>query len=217
MRWDRRLCDCGSERDYRATACRACFLQEPEGKWCSGCSSERPRAEFWRRSDGGLVARCKTCSGRDQKESRAVRPEYFRAKDKNSRNYKKASDRIVRRRKADPMFRLAERLRASVREALQRRGLRKDTKTVTLIGCSIDDFRAHIEELWLEGMSWANWGHTLDCWHLDHIRPVASFDLSDRAQVKACFHYSNYQPLWALDNARKGAKWSPTTSAEAAA
>jgi hypothetical protein len=51
------------------------------------------------------------------------------------------------------------------------------------------------------GMSWQNWGE----WHLDHIRPLASFNLSDRTQFLQAVHFSNYQPLWAIDNLRKGA------------
>jgi hypothetical protein len=47
-------------------------------------------------------------------------------------------------------------------------------------------------------MSWDNW--SLKGWHIDHIRPISSFDLSDPAQQKECFHYSNLQPLWAIDN-----------------
>ncbi|NBT08982.1 MAG: hypothetical protein EBS98_09300, partial [Chitinophagia bacterium] len=43
-------------------------------------------------------------------------------------------------------------------------------------------------------------------WHLDHIQPCASFDLTDPSQQKKCFHYSNIQPLWAKDNWSKGSR-----------
>jgi HNH endonuclease. len=56
-------------------------------------------------------------------------------------------------------------------------------------------------------MSWDNYGR--DGWHIDHIRPCASFDLTDPEQQRQCFHYTNLQPLWAADNIRKGAKWQP--------
>ena len=51
-----------------------------------------------------------------------------------------------------------------------------------------------------------------DRWQLDHIRPVSSFDLTDPAQQRACFHFSNFQPLWMPDNIRKGAKHQPEAS-----
>ena len=54
-------------------------------------------------------------------------------------------------------------------------------------------------------MSWDNYG--THGWHIDHIRPCASFDLSDEEQQKICFHYTNLQPLWAEDNLKKSKKW----------
>jgi hypothetical protein len=53
-------------------------------------------------------------------------------------------------------------------------------------------------------MTWENWAHR--GWHLDHIRPLASFDLTDESQLKEAIHYTNLQPLWAEDNIRKHAK-----------
>ena len=69
------------------------------------------------------------------------------------------------------------------------------------LGCTVAEFRAYIASKFVAGMSWENWGE----WHLDHIKPLADFDLSDRAQFLEAVHFSNYQPLWALDNCRKNA------------
>ncbi len=49
-------------------------------------------------------------------------------------------------------------------------------------------------------MSWDNYGE----WHIDHIVPLSSFDLTDKSQVNKVCHYTNLQPLWAIDNLRKG-------------
>ena len=62
--------------------------------------------------------------------------------------------------------------------------------------------RAWIESKFLPGMTWENRRQ----WHIDHIMPLAKFDLSDPAQQAAAFHYTNLQPLWAKDNLRKGDK-----------
>ena len=49
------------------------------------------------------------------------------------------------------------------------------------------------------GMTWENYGE----WHLDHMRPCASFNLEDPEEQKKCFHWTNLQPLWAKDNLAK--------------
>jgi hypothetical protein len=79
------------------------------------------------------------------------------------------------------------------------------SRTVDFIGCSIDDLKIHIEKQFVDGMSWENYG--VHGWHIDHIRPCCSFDLTDPEQQKECFHYTNLQPLWAKDNIRKGGRY----------
>jgi hypothetical protein len=99
---------------------------------------------------------------------------------------------------------IASNLRARVAQALKWSGVKKSAKTFELIGCTVPELRAHLETQFLPGMTWDNW--TRDGWHVDHIRPCASFDLTDPEQQRACFHYTNLQPLWWEDNLRKGAK-----------
>lgn len=67
------------------------------------------------------------------------------------------------------------------------------------------EFMAYLEAKFTDGMSWKNYGK----WHIDHIKPLASFDLTDPEQVKAACHFTNLQPLWASDNISKGAKTEP--------
>lgn len=88
--------------------------------------------------------------------------------------------------------------------AVRKQYANKAFKTAELIGCSVPELRAHLERHFLPGMTWENYGPV---WHIDHVRPCASFDLSDPAQQKRCFHYTNLRPLWAIDNIRKGRKW----------
>lgn len=80
-----------------------------------------------------------------------------------------------------------------------------------LLGCSIQHLKSYLESHWLAGMTWDNYGRYKRngpmTWHIDHIRPLHSFDLADPEEQKICFHYSNLQPLWAIDNIKKGANW----------
>ena len=73
--------------------------------------------------------------------------------------------------------------------------------TTKLVGCSIKVLKSHLEKQFTKGMSWSNYG----TWHVDHIRPCASFDLSITENQKLCFNYNNLQPLWAEENLHKHA------------
>lgn len=81
---------------------------------------------------------------------------------------------------------------------------RNKAKTFDLVSLSVEDLVAYLESKFQDGMTWENYGSD---WHIDHIRPCASFDLTDPSQLAECFHYTNLQPLWAYDNLSKGARW----------
>ena len=89
-----------------------------------------------------------------------------------------------------------------MRKVLKRtKGVRPGSAVADL-GCSIEFFKQHIAAQFSGGMSWGNYG----AWHLDHIRPLRLFDLTIREQFLQACHYTNYQPLWAMDNFRKAGK-----------
>lgn len=106
------------------------------------------------------------------------------------------------RRRADPQYALKERVRSRIRMALKDAHIVKSHKTVDLIGCSYCFFKEHLENQFKDGMSWDR----PNSFHIDHIRPLASFDLTDPEQQKAACHYTNLQPLYPEENLRKGAR-----------
>jgi hypothetical protein len=81
----------------------------------------------------------------------------------------------------------------------------KSKPMAKLVGCSVAKLRKYLESQFTEGMTWDNYG--VNGWHIDHIRPCASFDLKEESEQMECFHYSNLQPLWAEDNLKKSDKW----------
>ena len=102
-------------------------------------------------------------------------------------------------------YKIGNLLRCRIWTILKKQNTDKNNSTMELIGCSKEELIKHLESQFKEGMSWENW--SLNGWHIDHIRPCSSFDLSDPAQVKECFHYSNLQPLWAIENLKKSDSW----------
>ncbi len=116
--------------------------------------------------------------------------------------------RIRKRLQTDVSFKLSLSCRNRILRAIKEQNQTKQKQTFELLGCSVDELKAHLEKQFQPGMSWENHGRGEQCWHIDHIRPCASFDLSDQKQQQLCFNYTNLQPLWESENLSKGAKYS---------
>lgn len=108
---------------------------------------------------------------------------------------------IAGRKLNDLNFKLACAIRSRLGSALKDNA--KAGSAVEDLGCTIQELREHLESKFQERMTWDNW--TTDGWHIDHIKPLASFDLSNSEEFKQAVHFSNLQPLWAVDNIQKGA------------
>jgi len=100
--------------------------------------------------------------------------------------------------KYDTNWKIKNSLRGSLRKHLN--GIRKTNSTLKYLGCSIDFFKGYIESKFRNGMNWKNYG---EIWHIDHIIPCRSFNLSNEDNIKKCFHYTNLQPLLVYENLSK--------------
>lgn len=107
------------------------------------------------------------------------------------------NQQIRNKRINNNQFRLKKVLSSKLSQELS--GIRKTRNSQKLLGCSIDKLRECLESKFQPGMSWNNYGE----WHIDHIKPCRSFDLSIESEQLKCFHYTNLQPLWAKDNLSK--------------
>ncbi len=119
--------------------------------------------------------------------------------EKNREYLREKAKRRYHTKKDDITFKLRHTLRTRINKYITS----KSGSHVSDLGCSIPELKAHLESQFQDGMTWENHGD----WHIDHIRPLASFDLSDRDQFLTACNYKNLQPLWAVDNIRKGAKY----------
>ena len=117
-------------------------------------------------------------------------------------NKEKINQSINNKYKTNINFKIRRCLASRMYQSLKNNS--KSTHTMKLIGCTVDHLKKHLQRKFTKGMSWSNYGR----WHIDHIRPCASFDLSKPEQQRECFHYTNLQPLWAEDNFSKNDKYN---------
>ena len=167
----------------------------------------------WRKHNPKYQAKWKQKNPDYQAEWRQKNPDYqaewkqknpdYRA-DWRRKNPKYMSEYIMRRYHTDPAFRMLKIMRSRIYAALKAHGAAKRSRTVEYIGCTPDELRAHLEKQFTGDMSWSNHGQL---WHVDHIRPCASYDHTDDAQVRKCHHYSNLQPMLGPENLSKGSMW----------
>jgi hypothetical protein len=191
-------------------------------KRCGHCKIYQRLSEFGKdkhRKDG-LHPTCKTCLREytasrkeqkrlyDQKYNMANKEKKSKQKaDYQQRNkehlYAKRLERI-----ADGRETLIEKISARLHSRLYKivkNGV-KSGSAVRDLGCSPEFLIQYLESQFLPGMAWSNYGKEIGKWHIDHIVPLSSFDLSDREQFLKANHYTNLQPLWAIDNLKKSKK-----------
>ena len=115
---------------------------------------------------------------------------------KKTENGKKSARISMSKRLQDPTIRLIHNMRSRVKNAMKNGGYKKSDTTKKLLGCTPEELRLHFESQFRDGMNWNNYGQ----WHVDHIKPVSSFDMTNSEHQRLCFHYTNLQPLWAMEN-----------------
>lgn len=125
-------------------------------------------------------------------------------KEYNSQNRDYINIHLKQRRDTDIDFKIKIYYRNRICSALKNN--QKCGQTIEMLGCSISEFRQYLEKQFKEGMNWSNYGKGIDKWNIDHIIPCAFFNMADPVEQKQCFHYSNLQPLWEVDNLRKSDK-----------
>jgi len=200
-------------------------------KICTKCKHNKKFNEFHKCKDAksGLYSYCKPCARacklaiRNTLEFKAKRkikrstpefiekqriynnnPEVLKKKQiysEKPKNKEAARLRHMKRYNNEPEYKIKHSLRGRLYTAIKSNY--KTGSAVQDLGCSIEELKRRLESQFQKGMTWDNYGE----WHIDHIRPLASFDLTKREELLKACNYSNLQPLWAKDNLSKGATW----------
>jgi len=117
---------------------------------------------------------------------------------------KKRKERQKERYNSDPDFKLTKMIRTFCFRVTNAVKEDKELRSLEYLGCSLAEFKAHIESQWQEGMTWEN--HSMHGWHIDHIKPIDWF-IKNSDDPWQANHYLNLQPLWAEENLSKGNKF----------
>jgi hypothetical protein len=114
------------------------------------------------------------------------------------------------RAKSDPAFAMLLTMRKFIARMISRIkcDIRQGERTTKLLGYTPEEFVSHIQPMFKRGMTWENHGE----WHVDHIRPLSSFDLTDIEQRRLANSLHNLQPMWASQNLKKSDSWSGQAS-----
>jgi hypothetical protein len=213
---------------FSLTSCKGIYMK----KICKKCEKNKPIEDFGNqpRNKDGKRNDCKKCQSdyaksrytqnrekyledqkkyqRENKEKvkdskrryREKNREKIRAKSSeySKNNREKINEYYKLKRKNNIQFYISDKVRSRINLAL----FNKSNSTKELLGCDFDFYIKYLESLFVEGMSWDNRSE----WHIDHIKPVCSFDLTNEDQILECFNYKNTQPLWAEDNLKKSGK-----------
>ena len=174
-------------------------------KKCNKCGLVKSEDDFhpdYRRDN--LRPSCKKCLYQSRKEyNKEYLKEYRKKYNKTKKRIEYLRNYEKERYRKDPVFKMAIVLRHRIYTSLRRNknipAGDKKFSAVKDLGCSIVELKKYLEDKFQKGMTWDNHGE----WHVDHIKPLISFDLTDRRQILKAIHYSNLQPLWAIDNQRK--------------
>ena len=155
---------------------------------------------FYQSNKNKIKAKCKTYRDHNIQKERERAKKWYN----NNKNKKLTYDKnyCKNRYEKDIEFKLRGNLRRRLRQVIKQN--QKSGSSVKDLGCSVEFLKNYLESKFQASMSWDNW--SVNGWHIDHIKPLTSFNLNDRNQFLQSCHYTNLQPLWAKDNISKSNK-----------
>lgn len=179
-----RLCT----KRYNQTRKNKIIYKNIRKKRCLQCKKNRNINFFHKcpHNKDGYNSWCLTCTSIYKKD-------YYKT------NSNKINQYVKNKLLKNPKLKMLKNYRTRLGQAFK--NLNKSKSTIKLLGCSVREFQDHIIGQFTHGMSIYNYGE----WHIDHIVPLSSAK-SKRELEKLC-HFTNLQPLWAIDNLRKSDKW----------
>jgi hypothetical protein len=188
--------------------CKCCNINKEESEFykgnakCKSCKIEYQKKYSTENSEN-IKKYKKRYRSENSEDIKNVLSNYYREnsermKEKSRNNYSNNRDKKIEyqtkyqrdRRINDPIFKLKHSISRMIRSSLKAKSFKKNSRSVHILGCSVEDFKQYIEDRFDESMNWDNYGKI---WDIDHIIPLSSA-VSEEDVIKLN-HYTNLQPL----------------------
>lgn len=195
---------CGEEKELSEFYCHMYKTKKVYQSQCKLCEKKKAKEYYddpitgsrikekitkWRKDHPDYGKEWTTKNPEYQREWNSQNPDYLKDYHKEHMPYN-----LIRRKEryhTEPEFRLMRLLRSSLRRYLKANN--EDNHSIDMLGCTLIEYRNHLEQQFLPEMNWGNHG---DIWEIDHVLPLNSFDLTIEENILKCFHYTNTQPLF---------------------
>lgn len=181
---------------------------------CSDCHETKNLSDFYFRKESNTYRQtCKLCFKQNRKQYRDTNKEniqeskkqyYYenqeicckRSRDWYAKNKEIKNEKHVvyirNRRRTDNDFKVYSNIQSRIYSALHSNNVKKIDNTLDIIGCSIAFYKSWLEYQFDDNMNWDNHGNY---WHIDHVKPCESYNMSDDNELKECFNWSNVRPV----------------------
>lgn len=188
----------GQCAEYRASKlCLVCFNKKRRN--AKNKEKHNKQLREWRRKNADK------CRKREneyyQKNAEKINQKRRERYSTNNELRKANVERVSNYRKKNPFYKINCHFSNAIRRSIKDK---KGSSVFSLLGYSLEDLMNRLESQFTDGMSWENHGE----WHIDHIKPVCSFNFSSREDedFKKCWALDNLRPLWARENLKKSAQ-----------
>lgn len=180
---------------------------------CKKCNLYKTLEKFKKRKTKNLIVLnsfCNPCHKYPESMKRWYEENKIKIQDVRKKWRKNNKDKIreygkqyYNEIKKDTDKRLKQKVKSAMSNSVR---FNKSNQYLNMVGYTVQDLKEHLESKFREGMSWDNYGR--GGWHIDHIRPLASFDLTQELEFIRAWGLYNLQPLWESENCSKGSLYN---------
>ena len=181
-----------SSKDKKSHKCKDC-CRDYSKKWREDNKQiiQKNKKKEYQKNKEKYLLRSKEDYKNNKEKHKLYKKKYFQI------NKIKINNRILSRRKLNPMLKLKKNIASNILIALKKQGYTKKNKTYNILGCQYDFFME-----WLNYKASNGYTYGIGNLNLDHVVPISLAETED--ELYLLNHYSNFQLLTQNENYSKG-------------